>query len=170
MATASVLPKVAVEQYLKTIGTRPVYEYLDGELLEKPMGEKGHSKLRPRLASLLLQVARSRRLEVYTGLDLKISASQFRIADVAIYENEPEGNVPERAPLAVVELVSPFEAGPDLTEKGADYAAWGVPHIFIVDPKAQEFYRAQGGVHSPIKELEIPGIEATITKAQLFGE
>lgn len=42
MVTATVLPKVDIEQYLKTVDLRPAYEYFDSELVEKPMGGKKH--------------------------------------------------------------------------------------------------------------------------------
>ena len=50
MASTTLVP---VEDYLKHMNERPAYEYVDGVLIEKPMGSFLHGILQGWLATLL---------------------------------------------------------------------------------------------------------------------
>ncbi len=51
----------------------------------------------------------------------------------------PPDDVPEKAPLIVVEILSKDDRYYALMEKLAEYRVWGVPNIWVVDPLAKRF-------------------------------
>ena len=133
MATSTSVP---VEEYLRT-SYQPDMEYVDGELVERHVGEHWHSRLQALLTGILLAQERQRRYRVLTEQRLKVVGERhrYRIPDICVmalpYRSEPVITTP---PHLVVEIVSPDDETAELLARVADYLRFGVPHIWIPDP------------------------------------
>jgi Uma2 family endonuclease len=133
MATSISVP---VEEYLRTI-YHPDMEYVDGELVERNVGEHKHSRLQALIAGLFLSLERTHRFHVLTEQRLRVLGTKhrYRIPDVCVmalpYRSEPVLATP---PHLIVEIRSPEDETADILAKVADYLRFGVAHIWIADP------------------------------------
>jgi Uma2 family endonuclease len=133
MATSISVP---VEEYLRTI-YHPDMEYVDGELVERNVGEHKHSRLQTLTVLELGPRERARRFRVLTEQRLRVlgTKNRYRIPDVCVmalpYRSEPVLTTP---PHLIVEVRSPEDETADILAKVADYLRFGVAHIWIVDP------------------------------------
>jgi Uma2 family endonuclease len=127
---------VPVEEYLRTI-YHPDMEYVDGELVERHVGEHKHSRLQALAVLVLGPRERERRFRVLTEQRLRVlgTKNRYRIPDVCVmalpYHSEPVLSTP---PHLIVEVRSPEDETADVLAKVADYLRFGVAHIWIVDP------------------------------------
>jgi Uma2 family endonuclease len=133
MATTTSVP---VEEYLRTT-YHPDMEYVDGELVERNVGEHKHSRLQVLLAGCFLSLERTHTFRGLTSQRLRVSGTKnrYRIPDVCVmalpYHSEPVLTTP---PHLIVEIRSPEDETADILAKVADYLLFGVPHIWIADP------------------------------------
>ncbi|MGA3039186.1 MAG: Uma2 family endonuclease [Bryobacteraceae bacterium] len=133
MATSISVP---VEEYLRTT-YRPDMEYVDGELVERHVGEHKHSRLQTLIAGMLLALERSRRFHVLTEQRLRVLGTKhrYRIPDVCVmalpYHSEPVLSTP---PHLVIEILSPDDETADTLGRVADFLRFCVAHIWIANP------------------------------------
>jgi len=127
---------VPVEEYLRTT-YHPDMEYVDGELVERHVGEHKHSRLQTLLVLDLGPRERERRFRVLTEQRVRVIGTKhrYRIPDVCVmalpYHSEPVLATP---PHLVVEILSPDDETADLLAKVADYLRFGVAHVWIANP------------------------------------
>jgi|HubBroStandDraft_1064217.scaffolds.fasta_scaffold00848_10 Uma2 family endonuclease len=133
MATSISVP---VEEYLRTI-YHPDMEYVDGQLVERNVGERKHSRLQALLVLELGPRERTRGFHVFTEQRLRVlgTNNRYRIPDVCVmalpYHSEPVLTTP---PHLTVEIRSPEDETADVLAKVADFLRFGVAHIWIADP------------------------------------
>jgi Uma2 family endonuclease len=127
---------VPVEEYLRTT-YHPDMEYVDGELVERNVGEHKHSRLQALMVLEFGPRERARRFRVLTEQRLRVLGTKhrYRIPDVCVmalpYRSEPVRATP---PHLIVEVRSPEDETADILAKAADYLRFGVAHIWIADP------------------------------------
>src|ERR1700753_4326064 len=86
----------------------PDRELVNGEIVERNLGEKSHAAWQIALCRLLSELRISANIRVYPELRLQTTASNFRIPDVmAIDRNAPDEEIITHAPLLCVEILSP---------------------------------------------------------------
>jgi Uma2 family endonuclease len=136
---------VPLEVYLQT-EYEPAAEYVDGVVEERPMGEDQHSAWQVAITDWFRQNRVKWNILVRTELRVQTSATRFRIPDVAILDAavapKPTAADP---PIAVFEILSPEDRVQRLIRKLGDYAAMGVPEIWVIDPEAGTFSRFEDG-------------------------
>jgi Uma2 family endonuclease len=125
---------ISPEEYLATSFPDREPEYVHGELKEKPMPDAVHAEIQALLAALLVALGHKHQLRVRTENRCRVAPGVYRLPDVAVFHATPFERVPTVPPILVVEVVSEDEKRVDLIAKLRDYAAWGVPNIWIVDP------------------------------------
>jgi Uma2 family endonuclease len=75
-------------------------------------------------------------------LRVQVSPSRFRVPDVTILDrDQPMEQIVTHPPLAVFEVLSPEDTLQRLLRKLDDYAAVGIPQIWVVDPQDGSCYR-----------------------------
>ena len=127
---------VPVEEYLRTT-YHPDMEYVDGELVERHVGEHKHSRLQALVTGLFFTLERARKFRVLTEQRLRVRGTKhrYRIPDVCVmalpYHSEPVLTTP---PHLVIEILSPDDEAADMLAKVSDYLRFGVPHIWLVNP------------------------------------
>ena len=169
MATTSIIP---VEEYLHTT-YEPDMEYVDGQLVERHVGEWRHSLLQNALGALLRSRARGRFL-AFTEQRVQVSMNpqRYRIPDLCVvalpYAPEP---VLTRPPHLAIEIVSPDDSFADVLGKVAEYLKAGIPHIWMPNPYKRTLHVAdQDGIRlcpDLIAETELVG---RVDFGELFAE
>jgi Uma2 family endonuclease len=126
---------VSPEEYLSTSFDGADREYVDGLIVERNAGENPHSEVQARLIEIFYELRKRHPLHCRPELRLKLAPTRYRIPDVAVFHpGKPTELVPASPPLIVVEIVSREDRYIDVLKKLEEYRAWGVPHIWIVDP------------------------------------
>ena len=96
---------MSVEEYLHTSFGGADREYLDGEVVERNMGNDSHSAVQVEFAyRFRLQTGRTG-LHVRTELRHRVSQNRYRIPDVSVFEGKPGQSVPSDPPLVAIEKI-----------------------------------------------------------------
>jgi len=159
MATHTAIP---LEEYLRTYYD-PDMEYVDGQLVERHVGEYFHGLLQLLLGSELRLRARERRFRAFAETRVKINdRPRYRIPDLSVMPLPHEVTSVLTQPHLVIEIVSPDDEASELLQKIADYAEAGIPYVWIVDPYKRTVMEAGQGTVRPVESLH--------TSTPLVGE
>jgi Uma2 family endonuclease len=131
METRALVP---VEEYLTT-DYEPDCDYVDGELIERNMGERGHSEVQMRVAAYLYSRRHALGIPVFPEMRLRVAVRRYRVPDICIVVGEvPDERVFTTPPFLCIEVLSPEDRATRIEHKIADYLAFGVPYIWVIDP------------------------------------
>jgi Uma2 family endonuclease len=145
MQTHSAL--VPVEEYLATSFDDGDREYVDGVIVGRNLGEKDHSRLQRKLVVFFAGLERTLGTFCFPEQRVQVGATRFRVPDLCVYiGEEPEEQVFRTPPFLVVEILSKDDRASELQEKIDDYLAFGVPYVWVVDPRRRSgiVYTAEG--------------------------
>ncbi len=145
-------------------------EYVHGEIVERAMPTYLHGRIQTILSSMFDAVRSPHRLYGCSAVRMKLAPELYRIPDVAAFETPSDQAIPERAPLVVVEILSPDDRHYDLMEKLEEYRVWGVPNVWVVDPLSKRFsiYTAFGLQN--VSSLALAGYPLELTPSILFSD
>ena len=165
MATTKVL--VTPEQYLAMHFEREP-ELVHGELVERSLPTFPHGNLQLEMGSRLRALQSSH--QVFTGVEVRVrlAADLIRIPDIALWTELPE-KMPTVPPLLVVEVSSPDDRLHDLLQRFEDFRAWGVQHMWLVEPELKKLYVYDRGSLTDVAQLELPEFDFAVTVSDLFG-
>lgn len=113
--TTTTARSITLEEFLKRPETRPASEYIDGEIIQKPMPKGRHSRLQGKLCATVNQVAEPQEL-AYAFPELRCTfGGRSIVPDVAVFLWKhipflPESEVPDNFELApdwAIEILSP---------------------------------------------------------------
>ena len=98
---------IPVEEYLNS-SYSPDWEYVDGMVVERNVGDKAHSNLQ----RILIQVLGRKypTLYVWPELRMKTVGDRHRIPDVCATLSEPATDVLQEPPFIAMEILSPGDA------------------------------------------------------------
>jgi Uma2 family endonuclease len=152
----SVKTLISEEEYLRTSFEDRAPEYIDGELVERSVPNRSHSRTQTRLAGQFERLRERLPLFACTELRVPVAPTKYRIVDLAVYANqEPAEELPKELPLVVVEIVSPDDRHEDVMTRLAEFQAWGVPHVWLVDPGLQRLYVYHNGGLRAVEAFEV---------------
>ncbi len=104
MATTQTL--ISVEEYLRT-SYRPDCDYIDGEVLERNLGEKPHARLQMFFLLFLAQHEEELQVEVLPEQRVQVGPRRFRIPDVMLAKlPNPDERIVRTPPILCVEILS----------------------------------------------------------------
>jgi Uma2 family endonuclease len=169
MATATLIP---VEEYLAT-SYEPDREYVDGELVERNLGEYDHSNMQAALTALLRNRAREWNVRALVEQRVRVGARRIRVPDVCLISRDlPIEGVITHPPLVCIEVLSPEDRLRYYQDKVDDYTAMGVAAIWLFDPvKRQAFVCTREGFLPPEGGvLAIPGSLIQIPLKDFFAD
>ena len=164
MATKAAVP---VEEYLQASYPNPDPEYRDGEIVERSVPDYKHGATQSNLAAFFRQHRTRHRLFVAVETRLRVGPRRFMIPDVTVFHPEPPAErFPSSPPLVVIEVLSDDDPMSSVREKLEEYRAWGVRHVWVVDPQGHRLYECDSGLHE-VDALRLPdlGLEVTPTDA-----
>src|SRR6266853_4481338 len=136
MRVMSTKVQMDVEEYLRTSFDGSDCEYLDGEIVERNMGELPHGDVQVNLAVLLRQLRRQLGIRVVTEIRIQIHSRRYRVADIAVWRDDNIGTgIPTVPPFLVVEILSPEDRMVRMTPKIQEYLSIGVEWVWVIDPQ-----------------------------------
>jgi Uma2 family endonuclease len=134
----SIATGVSLEEYLHT-EYEPDCDYVDGVLEDRNVGKKRHSRTQTRMIEILLPLAGRLGLEPLTEQRVQVSKTRVRVPDVCVVHVTDE-EVELQPPQLCIEILSPDDRWKRLQRCIADYLAFGVPVIWIIDPYDREAF------------------------------
>jgi Uma2 family endonuclease len=159
MATSSAVP---VEVYLRTT-YHPDMEYLEGQLVERHVGEYFHSRLQSLIVGALGSRERMRRFRIFLAQRVQMrDRPRYRIPDICAKALPHQITPILHKPDLAIEVVSPDDEAAELLAKIGDYLAAGIPHIWVIDPYKRTLLEAN--------EAGIQQVENQVLSTPLVGE
>jgi Uma2 family endonuclease len=173
MATQPVFDQpVSVEQYLSTVYEHDC-EYVDGVIEERDLGEFEHAFVQGILVGLFLTNRQAWGVYPLPEQRVQTQKGHFRVPDVTILrEGTPRERILTKPPFLVIEIQSPESPLRHTAAKADEYRAFGIDHIWVIDPYARVAYRgtASGLELARSGELTIPETPIRVVLADLFAE
>ncbi len=159
---------LSVEDYLHAVFDGSDREYLDGEVVERNVGNKSHGRVQGRFIYLLGHWEETTGIFVIPEVRHKVTPTRYRIPDVAVFTCEPESEVPDHPPLVAIEVLSPDDRIGYVVPKLDEYRQWGVAYIWLADPEDRKLlvYR-HDGLHE-VEQLELPEFGIVLAKNDIF--
>ena len=154
---------VSVEEYLHTSFPDLDREYRDGELVERSLPDYLHGKTQLLLAAFF--AALRKRLSIFpcTETRMKIRSRRYVIPDLAVFWPEEPIGVPETPPLVAIEILSLDDRLAEVRDRLEEYKAWGVAHVWLVDPHSRRMYMYEAGL------LEAQSLKISELRIELAG-
>ena len=129
---------VPVEEYLRT-NYDPDCEYVDGQIVERNLGEKTHSRIQGEFIFHLRARAKELGMEVLPEQRVQVSPKRFRIPDVTVLRKSDE-RIVTSPPFICIEVLSKDDTMYYMQEKIDDYLRFGVPYVWIINPLIKKAY------------------------------
>jgi Uma2 family endonuclease len=158
---------ISEEEYLHTSFPGVDCEYRDGELVERTLPEYIHGRTQG-LIFMFFDLLR-KRLSVYVSVETRIKLREglYLIPDVSVFWPTPPASVPDAPPLVAIEVLSPDDRLTAVREKLQEYRAWGVGHVWLVDPNSRRLYTCDTGL-TEVTSFSIPELGITLGPDQIF--
>lgn len=159
---------VPVEEYLST-NYDPDCEYVDGQIVERNLGEKPHSRIQRKLILSLSARAEELGMEVLPEQRVQVSKRRYRIPDVAVLCKSDE-RIVTSPPFICIEVLSPDDTMQYMQEKIDDYLEFGVPYVWIINPRNKKAYvvTRAGMVEAASGMLETKDLDISLPLSVLF--
>ena len=137
MATSTM---VTVEEYLSTSYSDGDREYVDGQIVERNVGENYHARIQSLIYGYFLIYYK----QYWAAVECRtmVTKSRYRIPDVCLITGtRPSKRGPlVDPPFLAVEVLSPDDRAGDMEEKIADYLACGVKYVWVVNPETKRAF------------------------------
>src|SRR5215469_8710517 len=144
---------VSVREYLSTT-YRPDCDYVDGVVLERNLGETDHARLQREFIYYFHSRREEWGVHVYPELRVQVKLNRFRVADVCVVQGEePSEPILTSPPFICIEILSRDDRMSQIQERVADYLAFGVPHVWVLDPRTRKAYRCTAAGFLEVQEL-----------------
>ncbi|HZL57097.1 MAG TPA: Uma2 family endonuclease, partial [Bryobacteraceae bacterium] len=150
---------------------RPDRDYVDGEVLERNLGEYDHS--RPQMRLIMFFGAREKEwhIRVVPEQRVQVSPSRFRIPDICVVLAEsPVEAIFRQPPFLCIEILSKDDTFKSLTERLDDYLAMGVANVWVIEPHTRRgyIYNSNGFLEAKDGLLRASHSEIAVPLADIF--
>jgi Uma2 family endonuclease len=160
---------ITAEEYERMSFAGLARDYVDGELVERPLPNELHSHTQNLLIGFFWELAKSHPVHARPEIDLRVSSSHYRVADLSVFLGErPAYPYPTTPPQMVIEIISPDEKHSELMSKLEDYEAWGVGDVWAVNPELRKLYVFSKGGLTLVSRWQIPELGVEILPEQVF--
>jgi Uma2 family endonuclease len=166
VSTTTVVP---LSEYLET-SYRPDCEYLDGELLERNVGEWDHSWLQSELSRYLGNRQKQWGILAVVEQRVQVKAKRFRVPDITVLLGPPPpGPIIQQPPFLCIEILSPSDRMAEMQDRIDDYLNFGVRYVWLIHPKTRRafVYTADGVREAKDGILSTEGPEIRVSLAEL---
>lgn len=144
MAALPNSPLTTIEEYLDTSFQDGDREFVDGAVVERNLGERPHSFVQGNIVAYF----RSHYPHLFVWPEQRVlthGERRARVPDVCVTTADPGIDVFQEPPLIVIEILSKRDEPVDVLEKVAEYHAFGVPHIWVIDPRRKKAFQHDNG-------------------------
>ena len=165
---------VSIKDYLQTSFPDLDREYRDGEILERSMPDYLHGKAQALLVVFFAMLRGRLPLFAASETRLQMGANKVLIPDVAVFYAVEPATQPVTPPLIAIEILSPDDRLSAVREKLEEYRAWGVPHVWLVDPHSRRLYACEGALYAcegaltEVASLTIPDLSIELKPSDVF--
>src|ERR1700733_798846 len=133
--------QVSVSEYLSTT-YRPDREYVDGEIVERNVGKKPHSRAQTLVAAFLSAREAEWRIVSLVEQTVQVSPTRFRIPDVcALSADAPDEDIITHPPFLCVEILSKDDTMISVADRLDDFLRMGGENVWLIDPSKRRGYR-----------------------------
>ena len=146
---------------------------MDGVIEERDFGEFEHSFLQLFLGSIFVAHRAEWSIVAVSEQRIQVKPDSFRVPDLTVLRaGAPRERILTHPPLLVIEIQSPEDTLRRTAAKAAEYLAFGIEHVWVIDPAARVAYRgtAEGLELVRTGELTIPESPIRIVLSDLFAE
>jgi Uma2 family endonuclease len=165
MATGTL---VSVGEYLRTAYS-PDCEFEDGEVIERNLGERDHSRTQLRLIHRLLLKYPDLVERLLPEQRVQINHSRFRVPDLCLLKADaPWEPIVQTAPLLCIEILSPEDRMPRVLAKLEEYFSIGVLVCWVLDPETRQGWVATPEQLTPARDGVLACGEISIELADIF--
>jgi Uma2 family endonuclease len=168
MTTSTAVP---LEEYLRTC-YEPDAEYVEGQLVERNVGEWSHSLLQMLLGSLLGERGKGR-FRVFPELRIRVTGEpRYRIPDLCVVPvSHPYERFLTRPPHLAIEILSPADTPAEMLAKIGEYLAMGIPHIWVADPYKRRVVEADTqGIRESTSRVVETDLVGSVDFNELFAQ
>jgi Uma2 family endonuclease len=159
---------ISIDQYLETSFAGVDREYVDGELVERALPDDPHSTTQALLVHFFMALRHQMNLYVRPELRLRVSQERVRVPDVAVFHpNRPPREVHSVPPFIAIEILSPDDRMSEVQAKLDEYRAWGVPHVWLVDPHTERMFSCDAGF-TQVPTLRVPELGLELKASDVF--
>ena len=163
---------VSVEEYLNTT-YRPDCDYVDGQVLERNLGERDHSNIQTELAVYFRVRRKQWKTFAYVEQRVQVSAQRFRVPDVCVVVGEDDTDqIFRRPPFICIEVLSKDDTLYSLQDKIDDYLKFGVAYVWVINPRSRRVwvYTQNGIAEAKDGILRTENPELVVPLAEIFSE
>lgn len=158
---------ISLEQYLHTSFPDLDQEYRGGELVERSLPTYLHGKTQAILVAWFLALRGKVTLFPCVETRMKLRPDLVLIPDVAVFYPSEPSPVPDQPAFVAIEILSPDDRMNAVREKLEAYRAWGVPHVWLVDPEGHRLYTCDAGL-TEVDALRVPELGVELGPSQVF--
>jgi len=174
---------LTLEEFLEQPETEPASEYLDGQIIQKPMPQGEHSAIQTELAPAINAALRSKRIaRAFSELRCTFGGRSI-VPDIAVFtweriprqENGRVANVFAIAPDWMIEILSPDQSQTKVTKNILYCLKYHSKMGWLIDPEEQSVFvyrsdRPTDVFDQPEARLPVPEFakDFTLTLAELF--
>src|SRR5579863_7520996 len=97
---------ISVEEYLTTM-YHPDCDYVDGEVLERNMGELDHASFETALGAYFFARRKEWNITVLTEMRVQVKPTRYRIPDVCVVLGGTDEKILTKPPFLCIEILSP---------------------------------------------------------------
>jgi len=166
--TAASLKEKEYDEYLRTSFPDLDREYRDGEIVERTLPDTLHSRTQILIGVFFEALRKRLSAFAYSELRLKLREGLVLIPDICVYwPDRAPSRFPDTPPLVAIEIMSPDDRLTAVREKLEEYRAWGVKHVWLVDPNSRRMYTCDAGL-TEVATLRVPEIDAEMAPGDIF--
>lgn len=181
MVSAPAKP-ITLEEFLQLPETKPASEYVEGEIIQKPMPKGRHSRLQSKLSNVINQITEAEKI-AYAFTELRCTMNKRSLVpDIAVFRWESipflaDGEVPDSfniPPDWVIEILSPDQSASKVISNLLYCLENGSQLAWFLDPNEQSMLIFLGDRQPLFMEgADIPptleGINLNLSVEQIFS-
>jgi len=157
-------------EYLSTV-YEPDCEYVDGELVERNTGELEHSGLLGIIMPLLYNQRLQYGIHIFPVLHIQVAATRYRVPDITVTTQKVRGRILREPPFLCIEVLPPEDRASRIESKIDDYLAFGVRHVWIIDPRLRKGWSyTREGRRESTEVLATSDPHLTLSLKEIFDE
>lgn len=173
---------ITLEEFLKLPETNPASEYINGQIIQKPMPQGKHSKLQGKLVTAINEVVETRQIALalpelrctFGGRSIVPDVAVFAWEKIPLDENGEIANVFQAAPDLTIEILSPDQSQTKVTGNILHCLKYGSSLGWLIDPDERVVLvyppKQQPELLTQADLLPVPDlVTLQLTVADLFG-
>lgn len=175
---------LTLAEFLKLPETKPAHEYINGQIIQKPMPQGKHSSVQTEFSTTVNIALKPKRIArafselrcTFGGRSIVPDVSVFTWSRISRDENGEVANIFTEPPDWVVEILSPEQSQTKVTKNILHCLNYGTQMGWLIDPEEKTVFVYLPGEQPLVFEqgeqkLPLPSFasEIHLTVADLFG-